>query len=92
LLEALPRLTSGQGEYSAYLDDKIVRKSAYAANPTFNTSLFAATGLDNAPHTFTIVNDAQNDVQRWVDIDSIVFTTGDSTSKYDPMLLKDDLL
>lgn len=70
-----------QGEYTVMIDDQIVEKSAFSSDPTFNQLLFSQP-LNNTNHTLTITNVAENGPRLWLDIDQIIFTSGDDKDVY----------
>jgi hypothetical protein len=52
--------------------------SAYSPDYLFDQLLFSKTDLEYGQHTMTIVNAHKNPTEgRWVDVDRIIFTTGD---------------
>jgi hypothetical protein len=82
LLDVIPVLISRQGSYVVHLDDIIWTSSAYSDTYQFGALVYAKSGLDNTYHTLTIVDQGTDPDKRWVDIDNIVYTTGDPALKY----------
>jgi hypothetical protein len=67
---------SNHGQYTVSLDKNATQSDGYEPDPgQFQQLLYSAENLELANHTLTITNGPVNGL--WVDVDYIVFTTGD---------------